>query len=157
MKDDRTLGERVSDEVAQFGGSWRFIFLFSTFLIIWLIFNSIIYFMPWWFDKNPYILLNLILSFVAAFQAPFIMMSQNRAEKKQDQAYRTLFQDLKELVEQDIECENEIKKMSEEIRINQELQKQQHALLLKFIKDVIALQEVNKKELEELILNQEDC
>ena len=97
MVDDRTLGERVSDDVAHFGGSWRFIFLFIGFLLLWIIFNSMVYFEAWSFDKSPYILLNLLLSFVAALQAPFIMMSQNRTERKQDIAYRILFHELKEL------------------------------------------------------------
>src|SRR5688572_26658934 len=103
--DDRTFGERVSDEVTQFGGSWRFIIIAGIFFAIWIAFNTLIYFEIWQFDKFPYILLNLILSFIAAFQAPFIMMSQNRAEKKQDEGYRFLFNEIKELIKQDMESE----------------------------------------------------
>jgi uncharacterized membrane protein len=101
--DQRTFGERVSDAIAHFGGSWKFIFSFSMVLLVWVVINTLNVFDVIAFDKYPYILLNLILSFVAAFQAPFIMMSQHRAEFKQDQAYRTLFYEIKELVQKDIE------------------------------------------------------
>lgn len=74
---ERTLGEKVADKVASFGGSWKFIFLFSGFLIGWIIFNTFIL-ASRAFDPFPYILLNLFLSMVAALQAPVIMMSQNR-------------------------------------------------------------------------------
>jgi len=75
------FGDRVSDKVASFGGSWKFIISFSIILVIWIIINSLVLlFKP--FDPFPFILLNLILSCVAAMQAPIIMMSQNRQEKK---------------------------------------------------------------------------
>jgi len=75
------FGERISDKVASFGGSWKFIVSFSLILVIWIIINSLVLlFKP--FDPFPFILLNLILSCVAAMQAPVIMMSQNRQEKK---------------------------------------------------------------------------
>lgn len=101
--DSRTIGQKLADLVAWFGGSWYFIISFSVILVIWILFNSlaIIDYIAW--DQYPYILLNLVLSFIAAFQAPFIMMSQNRAEAKQDAAYRILFQEIKDLVQQDIE------------------------------------------------------
>ena len=73
----RSFGEKVADKVASFGGSWKFIFLFSGFLIGWIIFNTFIL-ATRAFDPFPYILLNLFLSMVAALQAPVIMMSQNR-------------------------------------------------------------------------------
>ena len=76
-----TLGERVADKVAEFGGSWRFILSFAAFLVVWLCINSIaLWRQP--FDPYPFILLNLILSCIAAVQAPVIMMSQNRVEAK---------------------------------------------------------------------------
>jgi uncharacterized membrane protein len=70
------FGNRLSDKIAAFGGSWGFIFTLSSFLLIWLLWN----FLPGLkhFDPAPFILLNLILSFLAGFQAPFIMMAQNR-------------------------------------------------------------------------------
>lgn len=73
-----TLGERVADRVASFGGSWTFIFIFIGLLVIWMLFNSLVL-LRHAFDPYPYILLNLILSCIAALQAPVIMMSQNRA------------------------------------------------------------------------------
>ena len=69
--------DRVADKVAAFGGSWTFIIIFASFLVIWIVINSLA-FLGMQFDPKPFILLNLILSFVAAFQAPIIMMSQNR-------------------------------------------------------------------------------
>lgn len=69
--------DRFADKIALFGGSWKFIIAFSIFLAAWMIWNSIQ--MTTHFDTKPFILLNLILSFVAAFQAPVILMSQNRA------------------------------------------------------------------------------
>jgi len=71
------LSDRIADKVAAFGGSWTFIILFSTFLLLWILIN-ILPFTFLHFDSKPFILLNLVLSFVAAFQAPLIMMSQNR-------------------------------------------------------------------------------
>ncbi|MCU0400770.1 MAG: DUF1003 domain-containing protein [Algoriphagus sp.] len=76
-----TLGERMADHIATFGGSWTFIIIFFTFLLIWMITNAyILVTKP--FDPFPFILLNLILSCLAAIQAPIIMMSQNRQEAK---------------------------------------------------------------------------
>lgn len=74
---ERTFGEKVADKVAAFGGSWKFILIFSGFLIGWVILNSFIL-LSRAFDPFPYILLNLFLSMIAALQAPIIMMSQNR-------------------------------------------------------------------------------
>src|SRR6266699_3115981 len=76
-----TFGERLSDHIASFGGSWRFIILFGTVLFGWIILNAILL-LNRGFDPYPFILLNLILSCLAAIQAPIIMMSQNRAESR---------------------------------------------------------------------------
>ena len=76
-----TFGQRLSDSIARFGGSWKFIILFMSFLILWMIVN-IIFLATRAFDPYPFILLNLILSCIAAIQAPVIMMSQNRQEEK---------------------------------------------------------------------------
>lgn len=76
-----TTGQKISDHVAKFGGSWTFIIAFMVILFAWIIFNSISP-KPERFDPYPYILMNLILSCVAALQAPIIMMSQNRQEDK---------------------------------------------------------------------------
>jgi uncharacterized membrane protein len=76
-----TLGQRVADKVATFGGSWTFIISFMTFLLLWIAFNAF-FLLNKGFDPYPFILLNLILSCLAALQAPVIMMSQNRQEEK---------------------------------------------------------------------------
>src|SRR5213592_4782946 len=76
-----TFGERLSDHIASFGGSWRFISLFGAVLFGWIILNAILL-LNRGFDPYPFILLNLILSCLAAIQAPIIMMSQNRAEAR---------------------------------------------------------------------------
>ncbi len=76
-----TLGQRVADRVASFGGSWTFIISFMAFLLIWIAFNAF-FLLNKGFDPYPFILLNLILSCLAALQAPVIMMSQNRQEEK---------------------------------------------------------------------------
>lgn len=68
--------ERLADTIADFGGSWTFIIIFACFLVAWMIWNSVSFFTH--FDPPPFILLNLCLSFLAAFQAPVILMSQNR-------------------------------------------------------------------------------
>ena len=74
-------GDKISDKVAKFGGSWRFIISFLVVLILWIIYNSVVS-ETLKFDVFPFILLNLILSCIAALQAPIIMMSQNRQEDK---------------------------------------------------------------------------
>lgn len=79
--ESRTFGQIVADKVAVFGGSWTFIICFVVFIFFWICLNTFIYFNKG-FDPYPFILLNLILSCVAAFQAPVIMMSQNRQEEK---------------------------------------------------------------------------
>jgi uncharacterized membrane protein len=76
-----TWGEHVADKVAQFGGSWRFIGIFAAILIGWMIINSVLL-VRHPFDPYPFILLNLVLSTIAALQAPVIMMSQNRQAHK---------------------------------------------------------------------------
>ena len=77
----RTFGERLSDQLATFGGSWTFIVLFFLVLIVWMGFNILAVARDI-FDPYPFILLNLVLSCLAAIQAPIIMMSQNRQEAK---------------------------------------------------------------------------
>ena len=91
MEENATFGQRIADKVASFGGSWTFIIIYLTFLVIWMAFNT--FFLVHYgraehgengaqFDPYPYILLNLMLSMTAALQAPIIMMSQNRAAEK---------------------------------------------------------------------------
>lgn len=78
-----TLGQRASDAVAQFAGSWAFIFSFIAVMLIWMVLNVVLKDRA--FDAYPFILLNLVLSCIAAVQAPLIMMSQNRQEAKDRQ------------------------------------------------------------------------
>ncbi|HYX31332.1 MAG TPA: DUF1003 domain-containing protein [Pyrinomonadaceae bacterium] len=88
MEQSMTLGQRIADKVAAFGGSWTFIFLYGGALLVWMAVNTfVLAFMGHGengaqFDPYPYILLNLMLSMTAAMQAPIIMMSQNRAAEK---------------------------------------------------------------------------
>lgn len=79
-KEQTSIGDRLADKIASFGGSWKFIITFGSILIVWILVNA--YFLKNAFDPYPYILLNLVLSSLAAFQAPVIMMSQNRQEIK---------------------------------------------------------------------------
>ena len=74
-------GQKLSDKVARFGGSWKFIMLFGIILIVWIAYNVSVLGSKA-FDPYPFILMNLILSCIAALQAPIIMMSQNRQEEK---------------------------------------------------------------------------
>ncbi len=76
--DQRSFGERMADRIAAFGGSWPFIGLFGAFLAVWIVLNSVLLGRRDVFDPYPFILLNLMLSTLAALQAPVIMMSQNR-------------------------------------------------------------------------------
>ena len=76
-----TRGDRVADRVASFGGSWTFIIIFFTVLVAWMVVN-VVFLAGKAFDPYPFILLNLVLSCLAAIQAPVIMMSQNRREAK---------------------------------------------------------------------------
>lgn len=79
-KEKYTLGQRAADTIAKFAGSWAFIFSFTGVLVLWMVVNVILAAKA--FDPYPFILLNLVLSCVAAIQAPLIMMSQNRQEEK---------------------------------------------------------------------------
>ena len=78
-----TIGQRAADAIAKFAGSWAFIFAFTGVLILWMVINTLLAVKA--FDPFPFILLNLVLSCVAAIQAPLIMMSQIRQEEKDRQ------------------------------------------------------------------------
>ena len=77
-----SFGEKLADKIASFGGSWKFLIIFSIFLFAWVALNTFILILHKPFDPYPFIFLNLILSCLAAIQAPVIMMSQNRQEAK---------------------------------------------------------------------------
>lgn len=101
-----TFGQRLSDKIAAFGGSWTFIISFFSFLAAWIAVN--IYSLMNTFDPYPFILLNLILSCLAAMQAPIIMMSQNRQEEKDRERSRHDYQ-------VNLKAELEIRLMHEKI------------------------------------------
>jgi len=83
FSEQMTLGQKMADKVASFGGSWIFIFIFACVMVIWVFLNSFILIKyNEAFDPYPYILLNLFLSMIAAIQAPIILMSQNRQAYK---------------------------------------------------------------------------
>ena len=128
-----TFGQRLADKVATFGGSWAFIITFFTFILIWMIIN--IWFLatsP--FDPYPFILLNLILSCLAAIQAPIIMMSQNRQEQKDRQRGEHDYKI-------NLKAELEIKLLSEKI----------DHLLAHQNKKLLEIQEVQTDYLEDLM------
>lgn len=117
MDENATIGQRVADRVASFGGSWTFIFIYSSCLLAWMIANTfILYYMHGdpqtgkQFDPYPYILLNLMLSMTAAMQAPIIMMSQNRSAEKDRLAAE---QDFKVNLKSELMLEELIRKQRE--------------------------------------------
>lgn len=128
-----TFGERMADGIASFGGSWTFIIFFFSFIVLWMLTN--IYFLvSKAFDPFPFILLNLILSCLAAIQAPIIMMSQNRQETKDrsraEHDYKI-----------NLKAELEIKLLSEKI----------DHLLVHQNKKLLEIQEVQVDYLEDLL------
>lgn len=122
--DDATFGQRVSDKVADFGGSWTFILGFGGFIILWIFYNTVIIRNnP--ADPYPYILLNLMLSCLAALQAPIIMMSQNRQEEKDRRRARSDYMI-------NLKAELEIRNLHEKI---DNFQKTHNELLAKLMED----------------------
>lgn len=117
----RTLGEKVADKITQFVGSWKFIIGFCIFLFIWMMVNTYFIFTV---DPYPFILLNLVLSCIAAIQAPIIMMSQNREAKKESikstNEYKTtlkselILEDLHDTIDLILKNQNEILKYIKE-------------------------------------------
>jgi len=133
MKEKMSFGDRLSDKVAQFGGSWRFIIIFFVILLFWILINSIFVIGSKAFDPYPFILMNLILSCVAAVQAPIVMMSQNRQEKKDR-----------------IRAENDYKvNLKSEIEIRTLHEKVDHLLLDQWAK-MMKIQEMQIEMLEEI-------
>jgi len=116
MEAKSTIGQRIADKVASFGGSWTFIIIYLTFLIAWMAFNTFVLIHYGrgeegaQFDPYPYILLNLMLSMTAALQAPIIMMSQNRAAEKDRLAAE---QDFKVNLKSELMLEELIRKQRE--------------------------------------------
>ena len=108
IDEEETFGERVADHVASFGGSWTFIILFAIVLSIYTVTNTLLRGKAW--DPYPFILLNLFLSMLAAIQAPVIMMSQNRQDKK-DRLRSELDFDV------NVRAESEIKLLSRKLHL----------------------------------------
>ena len=128
----QTIGEKLADKVATFGGSWKFIILFAIFLLIWMSIN-VIALSNKSFDPYPFILLNLILSSIAALQAPVIMMSQNRKEERD-----------RERAEDDymvnLKSEIEIRNLHEKIDL----------LISEQMKNLFEIQQIQLKQIENL-------
>lgn len=128
-----TLGQRVADDVAAMMGSWTFIIIQSGILLVWIVLNITAYVQQW--DPYPFILLNLALSFQAAYAAPFIMMSQNR---QQDIDRLAAENDYKINIKAELEIESlhqkldqmremEIMRLTDEVRALTEILKQSEA------------------------------
>ena len=123
-----TFGQRAADAVARFAGSWAFIFSFVAVMVIWMVLNILLATNA--FDAYPFILLNLVLSCIAAVQAPLIMMSQNRQEAK-DRARaendyhinlknKLIIDDLYKKISQLLEEQKKLTKQIEELRAEQQ-------------------------------------
>ncbi|KMQ59659.1 membrane protein [Chryseobacterium sp. BLS98] len=132
IESELTIGEKVADKVALFGGSWTFIMVFFSFILLWMMIN--VWLLTNSFDPFPFILLNLILSCLAAIQAPIIMMSQNRQEQKDrlrgEHDYKI-----------NLKAELEIKLLSEKI----------DHLLVNQNKKLLEIQDIQTDYLEDLI------
>jgi uncharacterized membrane protein len=122
IEEEETFGERIADTVAKFGGSWTFIILFGTVLLIYTAANEILGGKAW--DPYPFILLNLFLSMLAAIQAPVIMMSQNRQDMKDRVRSELDF-------EVNVRAESEIKTLANRLNVLTEKLDDVNDLLLK--------------------------
>ncbi len=122
-----TLGQRLSDFIAEFGGSWTFLISLGVFLLIWVLINT---FTNVRYDIYPFILLNLLLSCVAAIQAPIIMMSQNRQEEKDRRRSRSDYM-------LNLKSEMEIQRLHKKIDKILELQKSQLGFIIRVQKTQI--------------------
>jgi uncharacterized membrane protein len=119
--DDRTVGERVADEIASFGGSWPFIFIFLGIIAGWMVINTLLigHLMHGKaFDPYPYIALNLLLSALAGLQAPIIMMSQNRAAARDEilaQHHYEETQKIDELLQANITLTQQVHELTQKV------------------------------------------
>ena len=130
-----TFGQQVADKVATFGGSWTFIISFMTFLIIWIVINAALL-ANRGFDPYPFILLNLLLSCLAALQAPVIMMSQNRQEEKDRERAKKDYKI-------NLKSELEIRELHEKI----------DHLIIHYQQDLLEIQKTQIDLLENILLN----
>lgn len=134
-KESITFWQKISDKVARFWGSWRFIILFSIILAGWITYNALVI-SQYQFDPFPFILMNLILSTIAALQAPVIMMSQNRQEEKDRKRWENDYMI-------NLKAELEIRKLSQKIDLL--LEEQLKTLYESQGKQFVFLKEINKK------------
>ena len=114
-EEKRSIGEKLSDSITRLAGSWTFIIIFCLFLFVWMMLNTFVFS---GIDDYPFILLNLVLSCIAAIQAPIIMMSQNREAKKESlkstNDYKTnikselILEELHDKMEEILKNQNEI-------------------------------------------------
>src|SRR5437763_17051388 len=129
VDDERTLGERVADNIARFGGSWPFIFVFLGLIATWMLINTVLVariIHGKQFDPYPYIALNLALSALAGLQAPIIMMSQNRAAARDEalathhyaesQKIENLIETARQLLDVNTDLTKEISELTRQIR-----------------------------------------
>ncbi|QYR19125.1 DUF1003 domain-containing protein [Paenibacillus sp. sptzw28] len=103
--------DRLADKIASFGGSWSFIVIFGLFLLVWMLWNTLSGKLK--FDPPPFILLNLCLSFIAAFQAPVILMSQNRQEARDKHEAMIDFAINYKAEEENIEMQRQLKRIED--------------------------------------------
>lgn len=130
-----TFGQKLADKVAEFGGSWGFIIFFMTFLVAWILLN-VFWLSNHGFDPYPFILLNLILSCIAAIQAPVIMMSQNRQEEKDRERAKKDYKI-------NLKSELEIRELHEKI----------DHLIIHYQQDLLEIQKTQIDLLENILLN----
>ena len=121
--DNRTLGERVADNIANFGGSWPFIFIFLGLVLAWMVLNTLFLggiIGAKAFDPYPFIALNLLLSALAGFQAPIIMMSQNRAASRDEalaQHHYEETQKIDQLLQTNTDLTHQIHQLTEKVHV----------------------------------------
>jgi uncharacterized membrane protein len=120
-RDNRTVGERVADQIASFGGSWPFIFIFLGLIVGWMVLNTVLIghlVHAKAFDPYPYIALNLLLSALAGLQAPIIMMSQNRAATRDEALAQHHYEEtskIDSLLHQNTELTRQIRELTEKV------------------------------------------
>jgi uncharacterized membrane protein len=133
-----TIGERIADKVASFGGSWTFIISFGAFILVWIVIN-VYWFLNRGYDPYPFILLNLILSCLSALQAPVIMMSQNRTEDRDRTSAKNDYMI-------NLKSELEIKNLNEKVDYFIDSLQQEYLELQKFHNNIIdALNRIEMK------------
>jgi uncharacterized membrane protein len=137
-----TVGEQLADVIAEFGGSWRFIISFGLFIAIWVLANIMLFRTA--FDPYPFILLNLLLSCLAAIQAPLIMMSQNRQESKDRIRSEATYQ-------VSLKTELEIKSLNE--KLDHVIQYQNQQMMESMEQQLLLMQQMHEKQDQQARLN----